>query len=137
MAAIAEQTVEDFKAFVNSDTFEDFRMLYYAAKGEFPKTVGDVLDAISDKTITPRDLFDESFNSKGFTEEQEDYWLSNLDLFDYDCYYPPVENSFKQIRVGLKSKLKLDSNYTWQEKPQESSTSTNWQHQPQSPIQRN
>jgi len=42
---------------VNSDTFEDFRMLYYAAKGEFPKTVGDVLDAISDKTINTKEIY--------------------------------------------------------------------------------
>jgi hypothetical protein len=96
-----EKVLKQLESFVNSDNFRKFFMLYYQKTQTPLNTFEQLVDAISEKIVTPRDLFEESLNKsefgEGFSEDQEDFWLDNLDLFDYDCYYPLVE---KQVQNG-------------------------------------
>jgi len=114
-----EQSHADFiKEFVSSDNFEVFKLIFKDRTGKKLETLEQVVDAISSGLITPRDLFEESMNALKWVRtkedgsscyELEDYWLDNIDLFDYDTFFPPVE---KQVNNGgAWVKIKTENGY--------------------------
>jgi len=104
----AIETLKSLNSFVHSECFKDFFTLYHQKTGLFLKTIEQLIDAIANKTITPQDLFEERFNGFEFSEQEEDYWLNNLSLFDYDVYFPPLE---KQAQSGVWIKVRNKNGY--------------------------
>jgi hypothetical protein len=92
----------DFIKFISSQAFDDFSLLFFRKTGKTLESVEELLDAISNKTITCEELFDERLNHIEFSEQAEDYWLSNLEHFSYENYFPPLEKQAKQGGVWIK-----------------------------------
>ena len=102
MAADTQKLIEQLQDFVNSKTFESFKWLYRLKTGEGLKTFDQLVEALESKLITPQDIFEEKFNQLELTEEEEDYWLSNLELFDYENYFPSEEKQAKPGGIWIK-----------------------------------
>lgn len=102
----ADTILEQLKDFVNSDNFKTFRVLFLQRTGESLKTFDQLVDAIGAKLITPQDIFEEKFNDMELTEDQEDFWLDNLEMFDYDNYFPPMEKQVQNGSVWIKVRTK-------------------------------
>lgn len=95
---------------VNSDSFTSFRSLYLFRVGKKLETFEQLLDAIANKVVTPEDLFEERLNDLQFSEEQEDFWLSNLELFDFQNYFPSTEKRLENGK-GAWIKVKTEDGY--------------------------
>ncbi len=96
--------------FVKSDAFKSFSSLYFLRTGHRLETVEQLIDAISYEIITPQDLFDEHIEGLDFTQEQEDFWLSNLDMFDFSNYFPSPEKELENGK-GAWIKVRTENGY--------------------------
>lgn len=94
--------------FVNSYSFKNFCSLYYNKTKQKLESLEQLLDAVASKLVTPEDLFEEHLNHVVFSQEEEDFWLSNLELFEYENYFPPVE---KQVNHGTWVKVRTENGY--------------------------
>lgn len=102
------EIAENLLTFVNSYSFKNFCALYYSKTQQKLESLEQLLDAVASKLVTPEELFEEHFNHVDFTQEEEDFWLSNLKLFEYENYFPPVE---KQINHGTWVKVRTENGY--------------------------
>jgi hypothetical protein len=102
----AEKILEGLIAFIRSNSFSDFQMLHYHKIGEFPKSIEEVIDAVVNRVITPQDIFDETSNFYDLTDEEEDYWLDNINVFSYENYFPSEDKQAKAGGVWIKVKTK-------------------------------
>lgn len=110
----------NFLEMVTSDLFEEYAKMYLIVKSKKVSTPEELIDLILDSSFTMEDMFDERFNHIDLSEDEEDFWLDNLDRFEFKNYFPHgthdvgqgswikvrTENGFA-IRFAKKSTRKL------------------------------
>lgn len=112
----AKEILKTIELFVNSESFDDFRLLYLHRTGSKLETLEQFVDAVSDKLITIEDLFEERLNNIKFdaysdfgVHKEEDYWLDNLNHFGFDNYFP--EKSKQVESGGVWIKVRTENGY--------------------------
>lgn len=79
---------KDFLKVITSDLFSEYAKMYLIARGVKVDSLDKLIDLILDDSFTLQDMFDERFNFIDLAEDEEDFWLSNLEMFDFKNYFP-------------------------------------------------
>lgn len=76
------------ESIITPEFLSTFSRYYTLRTGKKIEDLDSLVEALSNPSFTAEDLFYERMDDIKMTEEMEDFFISNMEKFDYFCYFP-------------------------------------------------